>query len=481
MTFTNGLVRSITALCLSLLIACGVARAAGTPGSTPMPLPNALMISDIHFDPFYDPAKASKLAAAPASAWEAILASPDSPTQAADYTAMLATCKEKAPDTTYPLLASALRAIQQNAAGARFITVSGDLLAHEFSCRFATALPAGTPAQYEAFVEKTMQYIADKLEQTLPHATLYLSLGNNDSNCGDYKLDTGTPFLAAVAKIVGHGMGAAWSADAAKSFGNGGYYSVTMAAPMQSTRLIVVNDIFLGSTYKTCGGTADTTAGAQQMQWLQQQLDAARAQHQHVWVMGHIPPGVNPYSTLKRGPAAFCAAGKASMFMATEILGDTLAKNSDVIRLAIFAHTHMDELRLLGTGDNSVAVKMVPSISPVNGNEPTFTVAQVDPASAELADYTVFNASDAAGTMWAKEYTWSTTYGHKDFTPATLRAVTDAFRADPNAETPQSKAYIHFFPSSSPMEELSLVWPAYVCALTHEHAADYTGCVCGSK
>jgi len=440
------------------------------------------MISDIHFDPFYDPAKAAKLAAVPASAWEAILASADSPTQAADYAALQATCKERASDTTYPLLASALQGIKQNAANARFITVSGDLLAHEFGCRIATVLPSVTPAEYEEFVEKTLQYIAGKLEQTLPHATLYLSLGNNDSNCGDYKLDTGTPFLAAVAKIVGHGVGAAWSADAAKSFGTGGYYSVTMAAPMQRTRLIVVNDIFLGGTYKTCSGTADTTAGDAQMKWLATQLDAARAQHQRVWVMGHIPPGVNPYATLKRGPAAFCAAGKPpAMFMATEILGDTLVKNADVIRLAIFAHTHMDELRLLGTGDDGVALKMVPSISPVNGNEPSFTVAQVDPASATLDDYTVFNASDDAGTMWLKEYTWSTAYGHKGFTPETLRAITDAFHADATAETPQSKAYIHFYPSSAPTAELTPLWLAYVCALTHEHAADYTSCVCDGK
>jgi sphingomyelin phosphodiesterase acid-like 3 len=436
------------------------------------------MISDIHFDPFYDPAKVSRLMVAPVSGWEAILASADTATQVQDFAALQKTCSATAEDTPYPLLASALRGIRQNAASARFITVSGDLLAHHFDCRFKAAMPSATPAQYELFVEKTMQYVASRLEQTLPHATLYLSLGNNDSSCGDYQLDTGSPFLAAAAKIVGRGVGAAWNADAAKSFGIGGYYSVTMAPPMQGTRLIVVNDIFLGNTYKTCGGKPDTAAGIAQMQWLQQQLDEARAQHQRVWVMGHIPPGVNPYASLKKGPAALCKAGMPAMFMTSEVLGDTLTKNADVIRLAIFAHTHMDELRLLGSGEQSVAVKMVPSISPVNGNEPTFTVAQVDPASATLADYTTYNGSDDAGTMWLKEYTFSTAYGHKGFTPETLRAITDGFHSDAGAETPQSKAYIHFFPSSAPMNELELVWPAYVCALTHEHATDYMGCVC---
>ena len=461
--------------------AMGVWAEAPKPAAAPAVV-NVMMISDIHFDPFYDPAKAGKLAAAPASAWEAILASPDTATQAADYAALQHACKKTASDTTYPLLASVLHGIHEDAAAARFIMVSGDLLVHDMDCRFAVVLPSGTPAQYEDFVEKTLQYVANRLQKTLPQATLYLSLGNNDSNCGDYKLDTGSDFLAATAKIVGRGMGAAWNAKAAADFTTGGYYSVTMAPPMQRTRLIVVNDIFLGNTYKTCGGKPDTTAGAAQMQWLAAQLDEARTLHQRVWVMGHIPPGVNPYTTLKHGPAAFCAAGKpAAMFMSSEILGDTLTKNADVIRVAIFAHTHMDELRLLGTSDQSIAVKMVPSISPVNGNEPTFTVAQVDPANATLADYTTFNGSDDAGTMWLKEYTFSAAYGHKGFTPETLRAVTDAFRADAGAETPQSKAYIHFFPSSAPMDQLGLVWPAYVCALTNEHAADYMGCVCGGK
>jgi hypothetical protein len=37
-----------------------------------------LMISDIHFEPFWDPGKVSDLAAAPVSQWKTILAGPDS-------------------------------------------------------------------------------------------------------------------------------------------------------------------------------------------------------------------------------------------------------------------------------------------------------------------------------------------------------------------------------------------------------------------
>lgn len=40
---------------------------------------HALFVSDIHFEPFWDPGKAQRLAAAPADQWRSILASPDSP------------------------------------------------------------------------------------------------------------------------------------------------------------------------------------------------------------------------------------------------------------------------------------------------------------------------------------------------------------------------------------------------------------------
>ena len=73
-------------------------------------------------------------------------------------------------------------------------------------------------------------------------------------------------------------------------------------------------------------------------------------------------------------------------------MADELVEFSDVVELAIFGHNHMDETRLLkGDGktpasSKSVAVKVVSSISPINGNHPSFTVAQIDPSSAALKD-----------------------------------------------------------------------------------------------
>ena len=81
------------------------------------------------------------------------------------------------------------------------------------------------------------------------------------------------------------------------------------------------------------------------------------------------------------------------MFLSSDKMADLLIEYGDVIRLGIFAHSHMDEIRLLepegsaSSPAHGVAIKMVPSISPVDGNNPSFTVARVNPSSAVLQNY----------------------------------------------------------------------------------------------
>jgi sphingomyelin phosphodiesterase acid-like 3 len=256
---------------------------------------------------------------------------------------------------------------------------------------------------------------------------------------------------------------------------------------MQHTRLIVLNDIFLAPKYTSCANKPDEAPGAAQIEWLTKQLNQARLLHQHVWVMGHIPPGVNPYVTANMGLTKVCGqaitdGGGPAMFLVNDSMADALAANGDIIQLAIFAHTHQDEMRLFGTSDTAVAVKLVPSITPYNGNDPSFTVAQVDPATAVMADYTVIAASDAHGSSWAKEYTFSEAYGHTGFTPATLQRLMAGFRADTEDEAPASQAYLHYYTTGGPPVRLpGMVWQAGVCGLINEHAASFVDCACTLK
>jgi sphingomyelin phosphodiesterase acid-like 3 len=479
--------RSVAGLCV--LISCCAANTRATAQNSATKnkagdrTVEALLVSDIHFEPFWDPAKAERLKAAPQSDWNAILAEPASADQAARFTELLKTCKARGADSSYPLYESSLRAIHEDAKDAKFVVLSGDLIAHEFSCKFDTLFPKTTPVEYRAFVEKTINYVMRELRAARPGVPVYAALGNNDSDCGDYELDADSAFLAEIGKSLTADFPADERANALHDFSAGGYYSVRLPAPLGHTRMLVLDDLFMSRQYATCGGKADPAPAAAQIAWLEQQLIAARRSHEKVWVMSHIPPGVNPYATATK-VLDLCSGGKPTMFLSSDALPDAMAGYGDVIELAIFAHTHMDELRLLkpseGDPQDGVAIKMVGSISPVNGNNPSFTVAEVDAATAQLKDYRVFVASNQSGvdTQWSEEYDFAQAYKEPAFTAATVADLVAGFKADPTAQSSASQSYIRNYGSGSAARALGVFWQPYTCALRNDGADAFRSCVC---
>jgi sphingomyelin phosphodiesterase acid-like 3 len=179
------------------------------------------------------------------------------------------------------------------------------------------------------------------------------------------------------------------------------------------------------------------------------------------------------------------------MFMTQEKLADLLIEYSDVVRLAIFGHTHLDELRLLqpeshsgqAESESGVPVKIVPSISPVNGNNPSFTVAQINPESGRLMDYQVFAGSNQTGvdSAWNEEYSYSETYHQASFSPVALKKLISEFKADPQAKTAESQAYIRYCFVGDRSPVLKPLWPYYVCAMSHNTPAGFTACACSPQ
>ena len=477
--------KSLWACCWAVIAASCVSGAAAQAHFTGQSV-GALLVSDIHFEPFADPDKAVKLASAPVGGWKAILAAPDSPGRSEKFAALEQACHTRGEDTTFALLESSLRAIQANAANAKFVTVSGDLISHAFTCKFGAVFPHAAPGDYRAFVEKTIAFVVGSLRETLPGVPVYAALGNNDSDCGDYQLDANSEFLAATGKVVAADLPEAEKKRAETDFAAEGYFSVSLPAPIEHTRLLVLDNVFMSRRYTTCSGKEDGSAAAAQIAWLEKQLDEARRNKEHIWVMGHIPPGVDAYATASKG-LSICAGKAPTMFLSTEALPETLAKYGDVIQLVILGHTHMDELRLLmpengGADARGVAVKMVGSISPINGNNPSFTVAKIDAATGALKDYKVIAASNQTGidATWSEEYDFAQVYKEPDFTAASLKSLIAAFDADKAAQTSASQNYIHDYGTGIATRELNLFWPQYVCALKNDAGDAFAKCVCSS-
>jgi sphingomyelin phosphodiesterase acid-like 3 len=249
---------------------------------------------------------------------------------------------------------------------------------------------------------------------------------------------------------------------------------------MERTRLIVLDDLLQSVRHKGCGGEPNPVAVKAQVDWFAGQLAEARAKKEKVWVMAHIPPGIDPYSTFSKMKNV-CGGDAPTMFLSSERLVEVMGEYPDVIRLGVFGHTHMDEMRLFG----KVPIKMVSSISPVDGNDPSFTIAKVDPATATLVDYEVIKTSTRLGVdaKWVKEYTFSTTFHEPVFSAASVEKLMKEFRADPNVDNAMSDAYLSNYgvgTTSRGVKAMALraLWPGYTCAQTNDTEKSFAACVC---
>ena len=77
-------------------------------------------------------------------------------------------CGSRGVDTPFALLESSLSQMRARRPDAKFLTVSGDLIAHDFQCRFQKLLPQSTPRAYQAFTVKTFQFGVEELRATFP-------------------------------------------------------------------------------------------------------------------------------------------------------------------------------------------------------------------------------------------------------------------------------------------------------------------------
>jgi sphingomyelin phosphodiesterase acid-like 3 len=401
-----------------------------------------------------------------------------------------AKCHVRGVDTPLPLFKSSLTAIQSRAGNAGFAIVGGDLVSHGFSCKHSTLFPQASPQAYSAFVEKTLDYVLHELRKELPGVPVYAALGNNDSGCGDYQLDANSEFLRVTGSVITEGLPPAVREEASKEFASGGYYSIPLPAPVERARLLVLNDLFLSRKYSTCEGKPDASAGLSQVAWLRRELERARERNERVWVMGHIPPGIDPFSTILK-MRNVCGGKLPDVFLASDDLDKTIGEFGDVVKLAVFAHTHMDEIRLLRSSRSDAAsnaqagvpVKLVPSVSPINGNNPSFTVARIDTATAVMMDYRVFVASNTSGVdaKWTPEYDFAETFHVPDFSAASLGKLIAEFSGDPGAQTEASLSYIRNYYVRDLSDEIKAFWPQYSCALSNLTADSYKSCVCTAQ
>jgi len=196
-----------------------------------------LSVSDVHFNPFADPSLVTKLEAADVSEWEAIL---DTSADKAFST--------YGSDINEPLFRSALGEMQKQIPKPAFVLISGDFLAHGFQKSYQQYASDKSQAAYTQFVTKTIAYVASAFQKAYPGVRIYPTLGNNDSDCGDYAVAPDSTFLANF-RDVWSPIVRSRSFD--RRFPTGGYYHADVPA-LKDVRIIALNTNFFSTASGCC-------------------------------------------------------------------------------------------------------------------------------------------------------------------------------------------------------------------------------------
>jgi sphingomyelin phosphodiesterase acid-like 3 len=261
-------------------------------------------------------------------------------------------------DTNDALFDSLLAQLKRTDPNAPVVIVAGDFLAHGFP-----------PARAAA----TMAYVARRFDRAFPHAQFVITLGNNDSDCGDYEATLDGPFLRAVASawqplVDRHGAAPNFS----RTFSHDGGYVATL--PVPNLRAVSVNDVYDTVRYRDRCGTGNPAATS--LGDLDRTLQSG-SPHERTWLITHVPPGIDAYSTAHLGHHLFVVP-----FMrpsARDQFLRAIGASGDRVSLVIAGHIHHFSFRLSDAGRpaHDVPILIAPSVSPIFGNSPGYLTLDV--------------------------------------------------------------------------------------------------------
>lgn len=413
-----------------------------------------LVISDFHFDPFdgLNREQFQKLAVAPIEEWPGILAS--QPPAAYGRDAPLA------------LVESSLSDARQRLADPDFILCPGDFLAHNWQDKYdrlAEKPRAQDPRAYRAFTTNAVRLLADRIRRAFPKTPFYPVLGNDDSYCGDYMIGPDSDFLSMFAEVFEPLLHAeTMDVDPAKfcaMFAPGGHYTIRLPH-LRNHRLVALNTVFFATQYENACGSSTATPSLDQLAWLETTLAAAESANETIWLLMHIPAGVDSYRTSR-------TRGDAKGFWQPELTSQFLKlvqRYQATIQFAFAGHTHMDDFRLVRLeGKSLLLTKIVPAISPIFGNNPGYQAFEYDRETGAVQNYkTFFLAMTRTGPqaapgapaspLWRVEYDFRDAYRLSELNVAAIDRLAD----DLANGGPFQKPYLQYYSVSGPAVNIEL-------------------------
>jgi sphingomyelin phosphodiesterase acid-like 3 len=349
-------------------------------------------------------------------------------------------------DTNAVLFASALAEMHAVDPDPPVVVFGGDLLDHSISRQNATPVAVA---------------IARAFNRVYPHAQFVFTLGNEDSNCGDYGVAPNSAFLRAVARawepLVNRNHAAP---HFMQTFPRDGFYTASL--PVRGTRAVVVNDVFWSPRYHSGCGPA-RGASATRLAELKRALSPATGRS---WVFLHIPPGIDAFSTthLTHRLAVVPFLDPVPRAGLIALIGDP----SKRVGLVFAAHTHKFAYRIVNaSGPHPVPILLVPAISPIFGNAPSFLTANVSPdgivSGVEEISYLHGRWQDDGGLH---------SLGVSEVNAGELRALQARLAEDRKLR----ERFAALYNGDAPPEINEANWRSYWCAATAFAATDFRAC-----
>ena len=389
---------------------------------------SCLIVSDIHFSPLFgssekDTALKRKLLAWSLDNWKVYFEGKPAEMQL-DSNMLFK-------DANYAILESAMANMKRKLPNPALIVIAGDFIWHN-----------ATPAD-SLLKKKTIQFIAQLFKENFPGTLIIPAMGNNDTYGNDYDLQD-PKFLDDFAD--------AWAPNLPQASGDSlkknGYYSCEQG----NLKFLVMNSALLYAK----ANHPDTAA--LMLKWVKASL--AGANGKDIWIVMHIPPGVNGYNGQD-----FWRKEYARDFV------NTVAKYSSTVRFVICSHVHFDDFKVIYSSGKKPApvsfIRLVASVCSNHGNYPSFEIARLntgDSVTNETSWY--LNLSKVRRGIvpqlvpWADSINLKTNFKMNAISATAFSELINTIKADKSGQA--IKSYANFYDLGSPIGVLTINKDTYL-------------------
>jgi len=309
------------------------------------------------------------------------------------------------------------------------------------------------------------------------------TLGNNDSYAGDYQLVPGGAFLADTAEAFFDTflLGSADRETFLSTYSAGGYF--VAEPPGAKVLFVCVNSILFSENRTESCADAPGNAPSIQLDWLLKVLAKAHADKKKVFMLTHIPAGMNIYDTVKNYMDESGKISDADLFWKescqSRFLEICRQYESD-IEFIFSGHTHMDEYLLVLDRDGEAykPVVVTPAVSPQFGNNPAFKVMTLRGEDWKPLDCRSISCDPALSSPdFSTYYVFSEAYSTKAPLAESLVELFPRMATDAGARINYARFYYSGHDDANIIDNIT--WPAYWCGVGKMDKEAYIECVNG--